>query len=337
VTLDTTPRNDDNTSRQTSVRVLNLVTNDGSQFYNHQIETLESLGIETETLPVPGENQSASTKTLSTAKRSLLDYARYVPAVLSEASASYDLLHANYGLTAPAALLQRRLPVVLSLWGSDLMGEYGWLTKRCVPHADAIIVMSERMADAIDRDCYVIPHGVNLDRFRPAPQREAQAELEWDPDVDHVVFPYPPKRDVKNFPRAKRVFEAASDRYDSEVELHTITGVAHSDMPTYMNAADVLLLTSRREGSPNTVKEALACNLPVVATDVGDVPERLDGVEHSTVGDSDSDLVDGLVAALDADGRSNGREHVAELGLEGMGRRIADVYRDVLEDDRTAR
>jgi len=313
------------------------VTNDSSQFYNHQIETLEAQGISSTTLSVPGENKSESTESTGTGKRSPLDYLRFIPEVLAETSSSYDILHANYGLTAPAALIQRELPVVLSLWGSDLMGRYGWMTRRCVPHVDALIVMSERMAAAVDRDCYVIPHGVNLERFEPQPQLEAQSELEWDPQVKHVVFPYPSKRDVKDFPKAKRVFETAAARYGGSVELHTITGVAHSDMPTYMNAADALLLTSRREGSPNTVKEALACNLPVVATNVGDVPERLDGVTHSTVGESDSELAAGLVAALEADERSNGRDYAEELGLDRMGERIADVYRDVLSDTRATR
>ena len=331
MTLSTPNHDAVSTADQTSLRVLNLVTNDNASFFNHQVETLEAQGVSTETVPVPGENKSASTKKNETATRSVLDYARFIPRVVREASGSYDLLHANYGLTAPAALMQRRLPVVLSLWGSDLMGTFGWATKRCVPYVDAVIVMSERMAAELDRDCYVIPHGVNLDRFTPQPQREAQAELGWDPYVQHVVFPYPPKRSVKNYPRAKRVFEAASDRFDGTATLHTITGVDHADMPTYLNAADVMLLTSRREGSPNTVKEALACNLPVVATDVGDVPERLDGVDYSTVGETDEALVSGLLTALEADARSDGRTHAEELGLDRMGERIATVYRDVLD------
>lgn len=330
MTRSTTTQDDEIARSQDDLRVLSLVTNHDSQFYTHQVQTLENHGVSTTTLPVPGENTSASKNSHGTARRSVFDYLRFVPTVLGEATGSYDLLHANYGLTAPAALGQRELPVVLSLWGSDLMGSCGWLTRRCVPHADAVIVMSKQMAGVLDRDCYVIPHGVDLDRFRPQPQQEAQRQLDWDPDVQHVVFPYPAKRTVKNFPRANRVFEAAAQQYSGAVEFHTITGVDHAEMPTYMNAADVLLLTSKREGSPNTVKEALACNLPVVATPVGDVPERLDGVRYSTVGESDGELVDGVVRALQADERSNGREHVQQLGLEAMGNQIIEVYQAVL-------
>jgi glycosyltransferase involved in cell wall biosynthesis len=136
---------------------------------------------------------------------------------------------------------------------------------------------------------------------------------------------------VKDFPRARRVVERARERAEVPIELQTISGVEHEDMPTYMNAADVLLLTSKREGSPNTVKEALACNLPVVSTDVGDVRERLADVSYSTVGRTDDELVDGLVTAIDADEPSNGREAAREVGLGAMADQIVDVYQSALE------
>jgi glycosyltransferase involved in cell wall biosynthesis len=315
------------------VRVLNLVTNHEAQFFRHQVETLEGQDVDTTTLPVPGNNESASVTAGETATRSLLDYVRYVPSVLAEVRKDYDLVHVNYGLSAPPAVLQRRLPVVLTLWGSDLMGEYGWVTRRCAPLADEVIVMSERMAAELDRDPYVIPHGVDLDLFRPRPKRQAQADLGWDRSSKHVLFPYPPKRPVKDYPRAERVVERASDRVAAPVEFHTISGVDHGTMPVYMSAADVMVLTSKREGSPNTVKEALACNLPIVATDVGDVTERLDGVSYSTVASTDDELVDGLVRALEAGERSNGRVHARALGLERMGARIRSVYAAVLTED----
>jgi glycosyltransferase involved in cell wall biosynthesis len=259
------------------------------------------------------------------------DYLRYLPMVLRQVSDEYDLVHANYGLTGPYALLQRHLPVVLSLWGSDLFGPFGPLSRWCARGARETVVMSPAMADALGTDCHVVPHGVDLSLFRPRPQAEARAELGWADDRHHVLFPYGTRREEKDYPRAERVVAAADDRLDATVVLQQVTGLPHEVLPTYMNAADALLLTSRREGSPNSVKEALACNLPVVSTDVGDVRERLEGVTPSRVCTGDRELVEGLVAVLADGGRSDGRRAAREVSLDRMGERLLEVYRTALD------
>ncbi|MFC3476446.1 glycosyltransferase family 4 protein [Halobacterium litoreum] len=308
------------------MRVLNLVPNAQSRFFKQQVDVLADRGVSETTLTVPGRREYDDGDTTA---RTPLDYARFVPSVLKHSFGDYDLVHANYGLTAPHAVVQPNLPVVLSLWGTDLMGEYGWVSKLCARFADAVVVMSPAMAAELDGDCRVIPHGVNLDRFRPEPQAAARAALDWDADARHVLFPYPRERTVKDYPRADQVVDRVRDRID-DVALHTPTGVPHEEMPTYMNAADALLVTSRREGSPNAVKEALACNLPVVSTDVGDVATRLDGVTHSRVCETDGELVDALATVLRAGERSNGREAAREVSVERTSQRLHDCYRDVL-------
>jgi glycosyltransferase involved in cell wall biosynthesis len=193
--------------------------------------------------------------------------------------------------------------------------------------------MSEAMAAELDGDCHVIPHGVDVDLFAPTDQRTAQAELGWDPDRRHVLFPYSTTTDVKDYPRAERVVAAADERLDRPVDLQIVTGEPYQRMPVYMNAADALVLTSKWEGSPNATKEAMACNLPVVATDVGDVADQLDGVTHSTTCESDPELTEALVDVLRVGERSNGRETAREYSLERMGERIVDVYESVLAED----
>nr|WP_276250858.1 glycosyltransferase [Halomicroarcula sp. SHR3] len=313
----------------TDLRVLNLVTNEQSQFFRAQVAELERRGVEMTTLSVPGENHSQSVDAGTEGSRSVWDYARFYPSVLSQSLGGYDLVHANYGLTAPMAIAQPRLPVVLSLWGSDLMGQYGPVTKRIAPLCDAVVVMSEGMADVYGGDCRVIPHGVDLDMFEPMDRDAAREEVGWPTDERIILFPYPPKREVKNHPRARAIVDRVAARLDLPVSLRTATDIPHERMSYYLNAADALLLTSHREGSPNTVKEALACNLPVVATDVGDVARRLDGVEPSTVSDDNDELVAGLVEILRSGERSNGREHAAEIGVERMGARLLSVYESV--------
>jgi len=132
----------------------------------------------------------------------------------------------------------------------------------------------------------------------PPPTADARLDLGVGEDAHHVLFPYPPERGVKNYGRAARIVGSCLKRFDDPVRLQTVTGVPHKRMPTYMNAADALLLTSNREGSPDAVKEALACNLPVVSTDVGDVRERLEHVEPSAVRTTEDGLADALEDVL---------------------------------------
>ena len=313
----------------TAMRVLNVVTSEEATFFEYQISSLERQGIDCTTLSIPGRNWRDD-GTVET--RSLWDYARIFPRVLRRSFDSYDLIHANSGLTAPLALAQPNLPVVLSLWGTDLFGPYGSVSKLCARRCDAVVVMSDEMAAELDRPCHVIPHGIDMERFAPRSRRTAQAELGWDHDTHHVLFPYPPGMEVKNLPRAKRVVAAANERLDTRIELQTVHGIPHEQIPVYLNASDALLMTSDSEGSPNAVKEALACNLPVISTDVGDVRERLDGVSPSVVCRTDEELTTALVNVLERGVRSNGRETVQHLSVERMGQRLAGVYESVIYD-----
>ena len=313
------------------MNVLALVTTPGKTFYRSQTAALREAGVDLDVVPVPGENTAQSTAEGGSDERSVVDYARHAATVFRRSFGDYDLVHASYGLTAPAAIAQPNLPVVLSLWGSDLMGTYGGVTKWCARRSDATIVMSEGMARELGQPCHVVPHGIDLDRFSPVPAEEARAELGWSEDARHVLFPYPPKREVKDYPRAERVVEHARERLDAPIELHAAAGIPYDRMPLHMNAADALLLTSKREGMPNTVKEALACNLPVVSTDVGDVGAWLSGVEPSAVGRTDDDLVATLLEVLERRERSDGREAVRHLAWPQVAERIVGIYRSVVE------
>lgn len=297
--------------------VLMLVTNDDASFYRHQIDALEALGLDCDTVAVPNRNGG---------DRRMRHYARFYGSTLRKSLEEYDVVHANYGLTAPAALAQRRRPVVLSLWGSDLMGSYGRLSAWCANRCDEVIVMSDQMATELDRDAHVIPHGVDMETFSPSSQARARDELGWDQTARVVLFPYDPNRPIKDFARARSVVDRVAPRLDHHVELRTVSGIDHEEVPRYMNAADVMLLTSRREGSPNTVKEALACDCPVVSTDVGDVSNYVDDLTYSGVCPTDDALVDRLVETLRAAPVAEGREEITGLGLTAMAKNIVSVY-----------
>ncbi len=307
------------------MNVLQLTTKAEATYVTNQVRALADLGVESDVVEVPNGSGSDG--------RSPLDYVRFCRVVRDELSADHDLVHANFGLTIPGAIAQRRVPVVTSLVGTDLMGRYGGATKQLTRFCDEVIVVNERMRELLPGDAHVIPYGIDVEMFRPTDRAAAREEVGWPMDRHCVLFPYNTERPVKNYPLAKRVVEAASERLGEKIELRTITGLDYAVIPTYMNAADALLLTSHREGSPSTVKEALACNTPVVSTPVGDVPERISGVEHSATGESVDELAAALCDAVTADGRPNGRDAVRDVSLERMGGRILDVYERAVEGE----
>ncbi len=305
--------------------VLTLTTNAEAPFMVQQQAALQKRGVSFGTLSVQGEIGNGSS-------RSPADYLRFFPQVRREAREGYDLIHAHYGLTAPMALAQRSLPVVLSLWGSDVHGPVEPVSRACVPFCSAVVVMSIEMRRAIGTG-EVIPDGVDLDLFETEDQEVARERVGWDGEGYDVLFPYHPGREIKNYPRAKRIAGVADALMGVPVRLRTVSGVSHDRVPDYMNAADALLLTSRSEGSPNSVKEAMACNLPVVATDVGDVSRRLRGVDPSTVARTDEGLIDGLIDVLERGERSNGRGAARKVSLEATADAMLSVYEQVYETD----
>jgi len=306
------------------MHVLQIVTT-ASPFFEQQVEALEARGVDCTTVEVPDADGTPAT---------LDAYRQFYQRVLREGIGSYDLVHANYGLVGPFALAQPTRPVVLSLWGSEVLGESRRLTAVSTAAArasDAVVLPSEPISRAFDVPHRVIPFPVDTETFRPIPRAAARQQIDWEPDPRIVLFPYHPDRGVKNYPRAERIVAAVDDRIEDPVELRWIWGVPHDEVPLYMNASDAVLVTSDHESGPMVVKEAAACNVPVVSTDVGFASAVLDGVEHSHVCSADEGLVDALTDVLAAGERSNGTSTLELPDSERTGERLHDVYRSVVE------
>ncbi len=276
---------------------------------------------------------------------STLNYLRALPALPARArSAPYDLVHMHFGYTALAAIAVTGRPSVLSFCGDDLLGrpdERGIrsrrsmvlveLGKRVARRADAIIVKSDEMAAALGpgyADVEIIPNGLDLDFFRPMPREQARSALGWPQDAEILFFPADSREPRKNFALAQAV-SARLKAAGRPVRLEQMFCRPQRDIVLGMAAADVLLSCSVQEGSPNAVKEAMAMNLPIVASDVGDCATRLARCTPGAVVPLD---VDAFTAATDAilqtnGARSNGRELIGELGVDSVARRVVAVYR----------
>ena len=256
----------------------------------------------------------------------------------------YALVHCHGGETALAGRFFLGVPAIASYLGTDLLGaQVGggpvrrarcWL-RSAVLRRHAVLMsgsttksaeMEGLLAERARRRNAVIPDGVDRDRFRPGHRAAARAELGWRAEAQIVLFAGRPEAVEKRLPLARAVAGLAASRVPA-VELKVAEGIDPGRMPLCYAAADCLLHTSVSEGSPNVVKEALACDLPVVATPSGDVKELLHGVEECAVCEPDPvALADALTRILQAGSRSNGRDLTEHLDRAAIARRTADYY-----------
>ncbi len=173
---------------------------------------------------------------------------------------------------------------------------------------------------------WIVPNGVDMSRFQRLDRAECQRRLGWDSARRHVLFPSSPARPEKRFALAEATVAVLRSR-GLDVELHALEGIPNDDVPIWINAANAILLTSTHEGSPVVVKEALACDVPVVSVDAGDVRERISGIECCFIADATPhDLADELARGLEHEDRISARERVAELSLEAVAERIHEIY-----------
>jgi glycosyltransferase involved in cell wall biosynthesis len=221
---------------------------------------------------------------------------------------------------------------VITLHGSDVLASsFQWVCSWGITRfADAVIVVSAEMRERIPG--IVIPCGVDLNLFKPYRREEARARLGWPPDKHLILFPFDPARLLKRYDLAKAAVDQVV-REGVDAELVVVCGVANQEMPWYYSAADVMLLCSDHEGSPTSVKEALACNIPVVATDVGDVREILNGIAgtricRQQVGDIAANLLEVLDMARS--GTFEGRSAMARYDQALTVAKILGVYSDAI-------
>ena len=258
--------------------------------------------------------------------------------------ARYDLVHAQFGHSGLLAL-PKRLPLIVTLRGSDILGIVGnggrytaagrisqQLTRMVARRADAVVVVSEHMKAYLRTSAplMVVPSGLDLELFRCIPRDEARRRLNLPLDKRLVLFAGNPAQARKRYPLAKQALEMLNQTLAAE--LTVAWGVPYTDIPLYMNACDALVFTSMQEGSPNVVKEALACDLPVVSVRIGDVAERLQGVAGCELcaDERPETIAAALHRVLRLGGRAAGREAVKNLDERVLTQRTIEIYRSVI-------
>ena len=245
----------------------------------------------------------------------------------------YDLIHAHFSYAGFLAALCSRLPIIVSLMGAEVYEKLYWLPfikLFSLFRWNATIVKSIKMYNKLKVDkANVIPNGVDLKKFIIMDKVGAIKKVKFS-SKRQILF-FSPNRYEKNYKLACKAFKELDDK---SVELNSISNVNHDFVCHLLNAADVLLLTSLFEGSPNIIKEAMACNLPIVSVDVGDVREIIEGTKGCFVtNNSSKDISRKLSMALTYNKKTKGRKIIEEkLDQKIISKKIINLYKNIIKE-----
>jgi glycosyltransferase involved in cell wall biosynthesis len=326
---------------QSDLRVLQITSEwptpkhpDWAPFIVQEIRELQKQGIYIKVFPFRG-------------KKNPINYLKYwIDLRYTIDLRKFDLIHAQFGQSGLISL-PSPIPVVVTFRGSDLQGWIGkngsftktgklmgHISRQIASWADGVILVSEHLSKYIEKNVRyeVIPSGVDLDLFIPEPQKAARIHLNLPSEKRYVLFAANPENPIKRYSLAKKACDQLKNRFN--LELIVLSGFPQKFVPVYMNACDALILTSKHEGCPNVVKEALACNLPVVSLDVGDVKEFINKVPGCQLcaDDKPETIAAQLAQVLEDPQRVQGRQAVEHLDWENTTKRIISVYREALRN-----
>lgn len=251
---------------------------------------------------------------------------------------NYDLVHIHYGLSGLFMLLplRKKIKSVATFHGCDIQpqGDGGkltrWISRQVARKCDCCIVLNKEMRKVVDtcnKNNFIIPCSVDCETFIPANTRQKNK-------TPKIVFPSKRDYHVKNYPLFTDVLSILQNKYEIKCEEIELKGFTRQQISDIFNEADLMLMTSRSEGSPQVVKEAMACNLPVVSTPVGDVEELLEGVKDCYVSEKhDAEELASLVAkSLSHKGDGvTGSEKIKAMHLDSksISDRIYNLYQSL--------
>ena len=303
-----------------------------SSFVQSQFDSLKAEGLDMVLFPVKGRGWRGYLKAVFALRKMVK---RERP----------DIIHAHYstcGFVASLATMRMRHKpkILVSILGSFPTRNVKWRRVRwAIQHLwDGALTKSERTRAQLGLNLPVIPNGVNLEVFGVELRTESREKVGFEADRKYIIWCSNPERVEKNWPLAEAAVKQLQITNNKlQISLVPVFNKTPQEVCTYMNAADCLLLTSDSEGSPNVIKEAMACNCPIVTTDVGDVRERLANLDGCYVVQSQEprvksqEVAEALEKALEFGERTEGRKRIIEdrLDIKQIAKRIIEVYEQV--------
>ncbi len=255
---------------------------------------------------------------------------------------SFDLIHIHYGFSGLFLLLgklPKKIPVLVTLHGGDIQAEQGkaiqvWFTKQILKKVNAAITLNKVMDGIVKKYVkytQIIPCSVNTNFFVPSSVPKSTSLQE---DL-HIIFPSDKNRSVKNYPLFEQTISVLKNRYGIKCHTSEIKNMSREDVVQLYQNANLMIMTSISEGSPQVVKEAMACNLPVISTNVGDVSLLLENVKNSAVSTNmeAEELAELAFKAINNQIKGiNGRDKIFQMHIDdqSIAKRIYQVYLSLL-------
>ena len=288
-------------------------------FITDQVEALQKAGVVCDYFTVEGKGMKGYLR-------------NYIPMMRKIREFLPDIIHAHYGLSGLLANLQRKVPVVTTYHGSDINNP------KVLRYSKVSIILSAWNIFVSDKNIQLagvkgkfslIPCGVDTDIFRPIERKPVREKLEFR-ESDHIVlFAGAFDNPVKNPELAKEALAKVPD-----ARLMEMKGYSRVQVAELMNAADVCLMTSHSEGSPQVIKEAMACNCPIVSVDVGDVRDVIQYTDQCHICGYDAREITGKLNEIFKNGkRTNGRSVIIARNLDqkSVAHQIYNIYKSVLK------
>lgn len=292
-------------------------------FVQEQGRSLEQLGCEVEYFAVVGKGMRGYLRNVKPLRKKMQEW-------------KPDVVHAHFGLCGMVAVLaaRKKVPVVITCHNGETLTKYGNIISSLAIHrADYTICVAQHIYDKLylkPKTYMIQPCGIDMKDLPLVDKAKAIKEMGLSIDKINILFGGSFSNARKNAPLAQAAI-ALLKRDD--LNLIEMKGFNRHQVAMLFNACDMLLLPTKSEGSPQVLKEAMACNCPIVATDVADISYLLQGVTNSYVTTFDpSDVADKIRRVIECGDRTNGRERINELKLDNpqVCETILGIYKEVL-------
>lgn len=294
-----------------------------SPFVLEQGNSLNNLGIDLSYFKIIGKGIVGYLKNLKILKKKIKEF-------------KPDLIHAHYGLSGLLACLQQEVPVIITFHGSDVNVFYVRLFSILAARLSAFnIFVEEKIKNNIKNKNKnkVIPCGIELETFYPIEKNTAKKLVNLNCNKQYILFSSNFTNKVKNFKLAQNALSLLNTNF----EVIELKNKSREEVNLLLNACDIALLTSISEGSPQFIKEAMSCNCPIVATDVGDIRDITKNIDGCFITSFEpTSVAEAIKKAMEfseKNKKTKGRDRIIQLKLdsESIAKEIINIYQNILE------